>query len=120
MQRIVIALFVVWAAVSGCRGAPALKADAGPDLTVAVKQNPRFDGCASKGNIANYKWTILKAPEGEMAGDAGKVIRDIDANCSFTLEESMTLKHMGVWEIQLEVRDAAGNTSTDTVKTTIQ
>jgi hypothetical protein len=55
-----------------------------------------------------------------MAGDSGKVIRETDANCSFTLEETMSPRHTGVWEVQLEVRDRAGATATDTVKVTIQ
>ncbi|MBI3760538.1 MAG: hypothetical protein HY260_01570 [Chloroflexi bacterium] len=122
MQRILVALLVVLGLlVAGCRGGGiALKANAGSDVTVAVGEQPKFDACASTGNIVNYKWTILKAPEGEMAGDAGKVIRETDANCSFTLDETMALKYLGAWEIQLEVRDAAGNTSTDTFILTVK
>ncbi len=115
------ALWIVILAVAvGCGGGAGggLKADAGADFSAAVGQSPKFDGCASTGAIVNYKWTIVTAPSG-MAKDAGKVIREIDPNCSFTLEAEMGLEEMGGWVIQLEVRDANGNTATDTVNVTV-
>ena len=106
----------ILATLAGCGGG--LKADAGADFSVAVGEAPKFDGCASADRIVNYKWTIVTAPSG-MAKDAGKVLREVDANCSFTLESEMGLQEVGEWLIQLEVRDASGNTATDTVSVTV-
>ena len=118
-MRLILVVLTLATLMAGCGGNP-LRADAGADVTVVVGEQPRFDGCASTGDIVNYVWTIVDAPQGAMAGDAGKVIRETDPNCSFTLEETMAFKHAGTWEIQLEVRDAAGNTSTDTFNITVQ
>ena len=107
--------------LAGCQGggsAP-LQANAGQDFTVKVGQPPTFDGCASTGEIANYKWTITGAPE-QMASDAGKIIREVDANCSFRLEANMGVDEAGDWTIELEVRDSGGNTSTDTVQVKVE
>ena len=114
----------IWIAIlavaAGCRGGAAagLTADAGADFTVAVDEPPTFDGCASAGSIVNYKWTIVTAPDA-MAKDAGKVLREIDPNCSFILEAAMGFQELGEWVIRLEVRDASGSTTTDTVKVTV-
>ncbi|MCI0394552.1 MAG: hypothetical protein L0332_18335 [Chloroflexi bacterium] len=119
MKKVLIfglVLLAVW--LAGCGGSEPLAADAGPDITIAIGESPRFDGCASTGDIANYKWTIATAPA-KMSGDAGKVIREVDANCSFTLEAAMGLDEVGEWVIQLEVRDDGGNTATDTVTVTV-
>lgn len=91
-----------------------LQANAGQDIQVKVGEAPRFDGCSSTGAIANYKWTIAKAPEGMSEYD-GKVIREIDASCAFTLEASMLVEEVGLWEIELEVRDESGNATTDSM-----
>ena len=91
-----------------------LKADAGADLTVNVGDSPEFSGCASTGAIANYQWTIVKAPE-NMPEYNDKVIREVDADCSYTLEASMIADEVGMWEIELEVTDGDGNSSSDTV-----
>ena len=50
-----------------------------------------------------------------MEGDAGKVIRDIELSCSFTLEAAMEVQEIGTWVVELTVSDAAGATSTDSV-----
>lgn len=104
----------------GCGGGgdEALTADAGEDFSTQVGASPTFDGCASTGTIENYKWTIVEAPQA-MADDSGKIIREIDANCSFALEAAMGLKEMGTWIIELEVSDSEGQISTDRVTVTV-
>lgn len=91
-----------------------LMADAGADVQVRVGDSPNFDACSSTGPIANYRWTVLQAPDG-MPDYAGKEIMAVQPRCSFTLEASMLVEEVGRWVIQLEVRDHVGNISTDTV-----
>jgi predicted short-subunit dehydrogenase-like oxidoreductase (DUF2520 family) len=104
----------------GCGGESGseLTADAGDDFSIPVGQAPAFDGCGSAGDIENYQWTIVEAPD-KMAADSGKIIREIDANCSFTLDASMGVDEVGDWIIELEVRDSAGQSATDQVKVTV-
>lgn len=99
----------------GCQSSAPLQANAGADFGLKVGESPTFDGCASIGEIVNYKWTIISAPD-KMSDDAGKAIREIDRNCSFTLGAEMGVDEVGEWVIELEVRDTEGNTSTDTVR----
>jgi hypothetical protein len=102
--------------LAACGGSSApLQANAGTDFSVNIGESPTFDGCASTGEVANYKWTIVSAPD-KMSDDAGKVIREVDANCSFTLGAAMGVDEVGPWVIELEVRDAGGNTNTDQVQ----
>lgn len=54
-----------------------------------------------------------------MQEDTGKVIRETEPNCAFTLEAQMGVDEVGTWRIQLEVTDAAGNRATDTVTVTV-
>jgi hypothetical protein len=83
-----------------CQGSPALQANAGTDFRVKEGEAPTFDGCASTGDIVNFKWTIISAPD-NMVGDAGKLIREIDSNCSFTLGAEMGADEIGAWVIEL-------------------
>ena len=83
-------------------------------LEHAVGESPTFDGCRSNGDIVNYQWMIAEAP-GAMEGDAGKLIREFDSDCSFTLEAAMIAQETGSWVIELTVSDSDGNTSDDTV-----
>ena len=99
-------------------GSASLRADAGQDFSVIVDASPTFDGCASSGDIVNYKWTIVTAPDSNLE-DVGKVIRAESANCLFTLESSMEIDEVGDWEVELEVRDSGGSTATDTVVVTV-
>ncbi len=101
--------------LAACQSSPPLQANAGADFSVKVGESPTFDGCASTGEIVNHKWTIIDAPD-KMSSDAGKVIRENDPNCSFTLGAEMGVDEVGEWIIELEVRDAEGNTNTDTVR----
>jgi hypothetical protein len=75
---------------------------------------PTFDGCASSGDIVNYRWTIVDAPD-QKAEDIDKVIRDESVECLFSLEALMEIEEAGDWEVELEVRDSGGRTATDTV-----
>jgi hypothetical protein len=68
----------------------------------------------STGDIVNYRWRILESPD-NMPEDVGKIIRDVDSECSFTLSSEMGVYEVGTWKIELEVRDSADNTSSDTV-----
>lgn len=94
-----------------------LTANAGEDFMVTVGDAPIFDACESTGDIDNFKWTILSAPE-PVADDAGKVIREVETNCSFTLEDAMVLEEAGEWVIELEVQ-SGDDTETDTVTITV-
>lgn len=102
------------ALLAACQAGSPIQADAGDDFSIQVGDSPTFDGCGSTGEIVNYRWKILEAPA-TMPEDAGKVIRSVEPNCSFTLDASMVVDEMGGWVIELQVRDAEGNTSTDTV-----
>ncbi len=48
------------------------------------------------------------------------MIRDVESDCSFTLEDAMTVDDTGRWVIQLEVRDDKDHTATDTVAVTVK
>jgi hypothetical protein len=121
MRRVfVFVSLLITLGLVGCGGGgdEALTADAGDDFEIQVGESPTFDGCGSTGAIDNYKWTIIEAPPA-MAEDTGKIIREIDANCSFTLDSAMGLKEMGAWIIELEVNDSGGHTATDRVTVTV-
>ena len=110
-----LALLGVMLLVSACGNGSDLRADAGADLSIRVGESPTFDGCGSDGQIQNYKWVIIEAPD-LMAGDADKVIREIESSCSFTLDASMEIQEIGTWVVELTVSDSDGNTSADTVR----
>jgi hypothetical protein len=105
---------ILSALLVACQLGSSLKADAGDDFSVKVGFSPVFDGCASTGDIVNYRWRILESPD-NMPEDVGKIIRDVDSECSFTLSSEMGVYEVGTWKIELEVRDSADNTSSDTV-----
>ncbi len=78
-------------------------ADAGSDMSVDEDTEVSFDGSASSDNdeIANYTWMI----EGqEMTGEM----------ISYTFEDP------GEYDVTLEVTDAAGHTSSDTITVTVE
>ena len=117
MKRL-IGLGLLALVLVACGGSAALNADAGADFVVPMGEAPSFDGCASQGDIVNYNWRIVSTPD-EMSDDAGKPLRESDTKCSFTLDAAMAISDVGVWLIELEVRDAAGNTATDQVRVTV-
>lgn len=94
-----------------------LTADAGDDFMVTVGEVPTFDACRSTGEIENYSWTVLAPPEA-VPDDAGKLIREIEDDCRFTLDDAMVIEEVGEWVIQLEVR-SGDETQTDTVTVTV-
>lgn len=115
---ILFSILIAFLLLTGCGGDGSLSADAGDDFAIQVGESPTFDGCESTGDIENYQWTIVEAPT-SMAEDSGKVIRELDTNCSFTLDAAMGVDEVGNWMIELEVRDAAGQTATDRVTVTV-
>ena len=76
---------------AACGSGDDLQADARADFSIAVGDSPTFDGCSSGGEIRNYSWAIIDAPD-LMAGDAGKVIRETEPACSFTLDAAMDVQ----------------------------
>lgn len=113
-----IGVLVICAAAGGCGSDTALTADAGDDFSVSVGTAPEFDGCGSEGEIVDYRWTILGAPE-SMAADVGKELRASMDECSFVLESSMVTQDQGSWDIELSVEGADGESSTDQVTVTV-
>ena len=95
------------------RGLPV--AVAPEDFSVPVGEAPTFDGCASTGEIVNYAWTLRETPS-NMADDVNKPLREQEESCEFTLESNMIVDEVGTWVIELEVSDAQGTASTDTVR----
>ena len=110
-----LALLGAMLLVGACGNGSELRADAGADLSIRVGESPTFDGCGSDGQIQNYRWVIIEAPD-LMAGDADKVIREIESSCSFTLDATMEIQEIGTWIVELTVSDSDGNTSADTVR----
>ena len=109
-----LALLGAMLLVGACGNGSELRAEAGADLSIRVGESPTFDGCGSDGQIQNYRWVIIEAPD-LMAGDAEKVIREIESSCSFTLDATMEIQEVGTWVVELTVSDSDGNTSDDTV-----
>jgi hypothetical protein len=113
--RFSFAICLILGLLVACQGSsPAPQANAGQDFSVMVGTPPTFDGCASSGDIVNYRWTIVDAPD-QKAEDIDKVIRDESVECLFSLETLMEIEEVGDWEVELEVRDSGGRTDTDTV-----
>ena len=108
------ALLGVSLLVGACQADGAVQADAGADFSIRVGDFPTFYDCASEGEIQNYMWAVVEAPE-LMAGDVGKVIRETESSCSFTVDEAMNVQTVGTWVIELTVSDEAGTTSADMV-----
>jgi hypothetical protein len=115
---IVFSIALIGFFLIGCDNDNPLSAEAGEDFSIQIGQTPDFDGCASTGNIDNYRWTIIEAPN-KMAEDRGKVIREVDANCSFSLDAAMDVDEVGVWVVELEVTNSFGQRATDRVSVTV-
>lgn len=113
-------VLVVILVAAGCGDSDdGLRADAGADFAITVGGSPTFDGCGSEGSIDNYRWVIIEAPD-IMEGDDGKVIREVEPSCSFTLEAAMEAEEAGTWVVELTVTDDGGATSVDTVRVDVQ
>jgi len=118
--KILVTIGAVLVMLAACQGSSEpLQANAGTDFTIKVGEKPTFDGCVSTGNIENYKWMIVSAPN-QMAQDSGKVICEVEPDCSITLDSAMKPGEAGEWVLRLEVKDAQGNTSTDEVKVSVE
>lgn len=105
--------FLVVACSDDDRGLPV--AVAPDDFSVAVGEAPTFDACESTGEIVNYAWTIRETPS-NMDDDVNKALREQEESCEFMLESNMIVDEIGTWVIELEVSDADGTSSTDTVR----
>ncbi|MEM7337835.1 MAG: hypothetical protein AAF467_04245 [Actinomycetota bacterium] len=112
--RAAAAAVVTVLALAGCTDGDGLAADAGDDFTIAVDEAPTFDGCGSSGDITNYAWIIRETPS-NMADDVDKELRSEMGDCSFELENAMTIDEVGEWTIELSVTDADGGISSDLV-----
>ena len=110
----ILAIGLLLALVGACSSG-GLNADAGTDFAINVGDTPTFDGCDSTGEIQNYAWVIIEAPD-VMAGDQSKIIRETDPVCSFTLDAAMVSQEVGDWVVELTITDDAGNTDSDTVR----
>ena len=118
--KILVTIGAVLVILAACQGSSEpLQANAGTDFTVKVGEKPTFDGCVSTGNIENYKWMVVSAP-GQMVQDSGKVICEVEPDCSFTLDSAMKPGEAGEWVLRLEVKDAQGNASTDEVIVSVE
>lgn len=118
MKTLAMVLLIFSLILVAC-GGEKLQADAGEDFVVNIGDAPTFDGCGSTGDIENYQWSVLSAPD-TRAEDSNKVIRAVEGACQFTLEDTMVLEEIGEWVIQLTVRDTDDKTATDTVKITVR
>ncbi len=109
----IAALLALLLVAGACGDSNDLKADAGEDFSISVGESPQFDGCGSDGDIQNYRWVIVAAPD-IMDGDAGKVIRETEPDCAFTLEAAMEVQEVGSWTVELTVTDGT-DSSVDSV-----
>ncbi len=117
MRRFAAMTFATALAITACGGGGDITADAGEDFSVPVGEAPVFDGCGSSGELSNYQWTIIEAPEGN-ADDNGKALRTTMDSCNFELETAMVVDDIGEWTIELAVTDGS-NEVTDQVVVTV-
>jgi hypothetical protein len=113
-----VMMCLVLVSLTACQSAGQISADAGPDQQIQVGDSPIFDGCSSEGSISGYTWTIIEPPDSRPE-DINKVLKQDESSCDFTLDAEMGLNDVGTWIIELEVRDADGMSSTDTVNFTV-
>lgn len=119
MRRLIAVLCISGFMLAACSSGDttsALTSDAGADFTVAVGEAPVFDGCGSTGEISNYAWTIVDAPDGQADAD-GKELRTIMTDCDFQLENAMILDDVGDWTIELVVTNDDSEASDEVVVT---
>ena len=114
---LVIALFAV--ACSSGDSTSALEADAGADFEVEVGIAPVFDGCDTTGDATNFAWTIIEAPD-SVGDDSGKVLREVESDCSFQLESAMVIDDVGAWTIELTASGEDGESSDQVVVTVVE
>lgn len=119
MSRIVPALIAAGLVLAACGtdSGSAVTSNAGDDFQVTVGEIPVFDGCGSSGEITNYEWVIVDAPESQPDSD-GKALRSVMGDCSFELENAMVIGDVGEWIIELSVTDGEAE-ATDQVVVTV-
>jgi len=84
------------------------------DVTVRQGEQLILDATQSAGNIADYKWTITKAPTGAESV-VGRVINE-GSSGNVTLDPNVYTTYFpmaGNYTVQLTVTDAQGQTSSD-------
>lgn len=80
-------------------------ANAGPDQEIALDSVATFDGSASTDNVGVVNWTWT--------------FDDLGAQTLYGEAPTYTFQHAGVFTVTLTVKDAAGNSGTDTVVITV-
>jgi len=119
MRRVTGLIFTAGLALAACGGEAefsTVSADAGTDFAVAVGEAPVFDGCDSTGEISNYEWTILRAPDSQPDAN-GKELRTEMGSCDFQLENTMIIDDVGEWTIELVVTNGDIQASDEVVVT---
>jgi hypothetical protein len=99
------------AASAAAEAASGLSAVAG-DVTLQQGQAPVLDATKSAGNIADYKWTIEKAPSGAESV-VGQVIKE-GSSGNVSIDPADYAKYFptaGNYTVRLTVTDAAGQAS---------
>ncbi len=90
------------------------------DVTLAQGEALVLDATQSAGEIQNYKWTIAAAPAGAESV-VGQVIQE-NSNGNVSIDPADWEKYFpatGDYTIQLDVTDAAGQTSADQFVVTV-
>lgn len=118
MSRIVPVLIAAGLVLAACGSdsASEVTSNAGTDFEVTVGEIPVFDGCGSSGEITNYEWVIVDAPDSQPDSD-GKELRTVMGDCSFELENAMIIDDVGEWTIELVVTDGEAEASDQVVVT---
>ena len=116
MGRLTALFIAAGITLAACGGGDSgsLVVDAGEDFTVEVGEVPVFDGCGTEGDVANYEWIIIDAPD---PSDDGKALRTVMSDCSFELENAMIIEDVGEWTIELVATDGDGESSDQVVVT---
>ena len=120
MRRITAIALAAALGLSACASDGAsstIEANAGVDFEVEVGVAPVFDGCDMTRDVTNFAWTIVDAPETQADSD-GKVLREVQSDCTFQLESAMVIGDVGEWTIELLATGSEGE-STDQVVVTV-
>ena len=120
MRRILALAIAISFTFAACSGDSASTvANAGDDFSVAIGEAPVFDACESSGEIDNFQWIIVEAPEGREDTE-DKPLREVLSDCNFTLESAMVIDDVGAWTIELRLEGEDGAiTAMDRVTVTV-